>query len=244
MCLEEWWTWMWLNGDEEVDLRIDGWTVWDMIWERWKWEIKWRMIKENGRRRHTVSTPMNWHRSGRRRSLFLYKVYFSNIPFMLYPRTGSRSIPEVSSIFHLPKLLSYGHRPLQLLAISLELRLLASSSCQPSCANRHSTWLEGVLHYVYRDAVSTPVFVYPSGCRFYGWYGQSTATVMGWWWWWLLSYEEQYTDVTCSKLIPVRLQSVLGVSAIKFLVILIESIADVIVHRRLFLFGKYWIKVR
>jgi hypothetical protein len=69
-----------------------------------------------------------------------------------------------------------GHRPLQCLAISLDLRLLASSSCQPSCANRHSTWPEGVLHYVYLDAVSTPELVYPIGYRFYGWYGQPTAT--------------------------------------------------------------------
>jgi hypothetical protein len=44
-----------------------------------------------------------------------------------------------------------GHRPLQLLAISLDLRLFAKSSCQPSCANRHCTWPEGVLHYVYLD---------------------------------------------------------------------------------------------
>jgi hypothetical protein len=65
-----------------------------------------------------------------------------------------------------------GHRPLQLLAIWFDLRLLASSSRQPSCANRHSTWPEGVLHYVYLDSVSTPELVYPSGCRFYGWYGQ------------------------------------------------------------------------
>jgi hypothetical protein len=48
-----------------------------------------------------------------------------------------------------------GHRPLQLVAISLDLRLLASSSSQPSCAIRHSTWPEGVLHYVYQDVVST-----------------------------------------------------------------------------------------
>jgi hypothetical protein len=33
-----------------------------------------------------------------------------------------------------------GHTPLQLLAISHDLRQLASSSCQPSCANRHSTF--------------------------------------------------------------------------------------------------------
>jgi hypothetical protein len=42
-----------------------------------------------------------------------------------------------------------GHRPLQFLAIALDPRLLASSSCQPSFANRHFTWLEDVLHYVY-----------------------------------------------------------------------------------------------
>jgi hypothetical protein len=50
-----------------------------------------------------------------------------------------------------------GHRTLQCLAISLDLRILASISCQPSCANRHSTWPEGVLHYVY--AVSTPAVI-------------------------------------------------------------------------------------
>jgi hypothetical protein len=33
---------------------------------------------------------------------------------------------------------STGHKPLQMLAIALDLRLLASCSCQPSCANRHS----------------------------------------------------------------------------------------------------------
>jgi hypothetical protein len=49
-----------------------------------------------------------------------------------------------------------GHRPLQSLTASLDLRLLKSSSCQPSRVNRHSTWPGGVLHYVYLDAVSTP----------------------------------------------------------------------------------------
>jgi hypothetical protein len=49
-----------------------------------------------------------------------------------------------------------GHGPLQLLAISLDLRLIASSSCQPLYTNRHFTRPEGVLHYVYRDAISTP----------------------------------------------------------------------------------------
>jgi hypothetical protein len=60
-----------------------------------------------------------------------------------------------------------GHRPLQSFAISLGLRLLASSFCQPSCANRHSTWPEGVLHYVYLDGLSTPELVYSSGYRFW-----------------------------------------------------------------------------
>jgi hypothetical protein len=58
-----------------------------------------------------------------------------------------------------------GHRPLQSPATSLDLR---TSSCQPPCANRHYTWSEGVLHYVYLDAVSTPELVYPSGYQFYG----------------------------------------------------------------------------
>jgi hypothetical protein len=40
------------------------------------------------------------------------------------------------------------HKPLQFFAISLDPRLLASSSWQPSYANLHSTWPEGVLHYV------------------------------------------------------------------------------------------------
>jgi hypothetical protein len=49
----------------------------------------------------------------------------------------------------------------------LDIGLSISLSRQPSCANQ-STWLEGVLHYVYRDVVSTPELVYTSGCRFYG----------------------------------------------------------------------------
>jgi hypothetical protein len=61
-----------------------------------------------------------------------------------------------------------GHRPLQFLAISFSLWLLASRPCQPSCANIHSIWPEGVIHYVYRDTVSTPELVYLCGCRIYG----------------------------------------------------------------------------
>jgi hypothetical protein len=61
-----------------------------------------------------------------------------------------------------------GHMLLQYPAISLDLRLLASSSCQPSCANRLSTWPDDVLRYLYLDAVSTPELVYPSDYQFYG----------------------------------------------------------------------------
>jgi hypothetical protein len=43
---------------------------------------------------------------------------------------------------------------------------LASRPAQT--ANRHSTRPEGVLHYVYLDAVSTPELIYPNGYRFYG----------------------------------------------------------------------------
>jgi hypothetical protein len=58
-------------------------------------------------------------------------------------------------IYQQPTQFTAGHRPLQFLTISLDPRLLASSSCQPSCAYRHFTWPADVLHYVYRDADST-----------------------------------------------------------------------------------------
>ncbi|RVE45113.1 hypothetical protein evm_010222 [Chilo suppressalis] len=48
-------------------------------------------------------------------------------------------------------------------ATQIDLGLLASSSCQPPCANRHSIVPEDVLHYVCLDAVSTPELVYPNG---------------------------------------------------------------------------------
>jgi hypothetical protein len=84
-------------------------------------------------------------------------------------------IPAVFAIVHHHQPITGGHRPLQLLAITLDLRLLASSPCQPSCAIRHSTWSEGVLHYVYGDAASTSELVYrlsvlrliwPAHCHF------------------------------------------------------------------------------
>jgi hypothetical protein len=49
------------------------------------------------------------------------------------------------------------HRALQFLAISLDPRSHPGTAGRP--ANPHSTWPEGVLHYVYRDAVSTPELV-------------------------------------------------------------------------------------
>jgi hypothetical protein len=101
------------------------------------------------------------------------------ISLNLYPHKGSKDFLNitpryphctkmwvVSFVMISPLQSTAGHKPLQFLAISLGLRLLASSSCQPSCINRHSTWPEGVLHYVYLDAVSTPEFGYPSG-KFY-----------------------------------------------------------------------------
>jgi hypothetical protein len=94
------------------------------------------------------------------------KILMDEVAIVLFIVTIIISPPQSSA----------GHSPLLLFAISLDLQLLASSSCHPYCANRHSTRPEGVLHYVYRDAVSIPELVYPSGCRFYGWYGQPTAT--------------------------------------------------------------------
>jgi hypothetical protein len=103
------------------------------------------------------------------RTSFASTHLHSNPKTSLYARKSANLKQVLSSVWHKTLCFSYmvglpvvvvsfyhhhqpttaGHRPLQCLAISLYLRLLASSSCQPSCANRHSTWLEGVLHYVY-----------------------------------------------------------------------------------------------
>jgi hypothetical protein len=48
MWQEEWWTWMWKDGEEEVDQKKDG---------GWLWVMKWRVIEENGRRGHAAPTP-------------------------------------------------------------------------------------------------------------------------------------------------------------------------------------------
>jgi hypothetical protein len=57
MWLEEWWTWMWKVGEEEVDQKVDGLTVWGRIWEIWLWVRKWRVIEKNGGRGHAAPTP-------------------------------------------------------------------------------------------------------------------------------------------------------------------------------------------
>jgi hypothetical protein len=53
-------------------------------------------------------------------------------------------------------------KPLQLLAISLDLRLLASSSRQQIVIP------PGVIHHIFREAVFTPELIYPNGSQFYG----------------------------------------------------------------------------
>jgi hypothetical protein len=104
--------------------------------------------------------------------LIIYKIYSMLAVIELHLHI---TLVFIIIIISLPQSTA-GYRPLQCPTISLYLRLLASSSCQPSCANRHSTKPEGVLNYVYLDTVSTPELVYPIGCRFYGWYGLPTAT--------------------------------------------------------------------
>jgi hypothetical protein len=56
-----------------------------------------------------------------------------------------------------------------MLAISLDLRLLASSSCQPSCANCHSTWsadtkvfLYFIMHVIYKYCEDTVQLLPPT----------------------------------------------------------------------------------
>jgi hypothetical protein len=72
-----------------------------------------------------------------------------------------------NAFFIIISLLQSTVRPLQYLAISLDLWLLASSSCLPSRASRHSTWPAGDLHNDYLDVVSTPELGCPSGYLFY-----------------------------------------------------------------------------
>jgi hypothetical protein len=130
-----------------------------------------------------ASTDIAWQAS---RCLYSALCMFNHEKKSISPLSRIHNTSFISANYGLDKHVSVliisppqstaGHRLLQLLALSFDLRLLASSSRQPSCANRHSTWPEGVLHYVNRDAVSTLELAYPNGSRFYGWYGQPTAT--------------------------------------------------------------------
>jgi hypothetical protein len=75
-------------------------------------------------------------------------------PYIFLPiRNGCTPEVVIIIIIISPPLLTAEHK---LLPISLDFRQRTSSFHQPSCANRHSTWPEGVLHCVYCDAVSTP----------------------------------------------------------------------------------------
>jgi hypothetical protein len=81
--------------------------------------------------------------------------YFYNIMFKIIIIIPLKSTP--------------GHRAVQLLAISFDLRLLAA----PARRSAQIVTPPGGVgspqpHYVYRDTDSTPELVYPSGCRFYG----------------------------------------------------------------------------
>jgi hypothetical protein len=69
-------------------------------------------------------------------------------------------------------------RPLQLLAISLDLRLLAYSSCQLSCANCHSTSPEGVLQNVLLLFLLYWFWPIKKTCA------SADRTLIGWWKWW------------------------------------------------------------
>jgi hypothetical protein len=68
---------------------------------------------------------------------------YANLRNLRLIRIGGHEL-TTDTIITSPLQSTAGHRPLQLLVISLDLRLLASSFCQPSCANPHSTWPGGV----------------------------------------------------------------------------------------------------
>lgn len=53
-----------------------------------------------------------------------------------------------------------GRRPPQVWSILPGLPLLLSSAHRLPCAGRRSSWLEGVLHYVCRDVISTQELVF------------------------------------------------------------------------------------
>jgi hypothetical protein len=78
-----------------------------------------------------------------------------------------------------------GHRPLQSLAISLDLRLLASSSCQLSCANRRlsARWLKRTVllsHTLYRHRGSHRHPSYPNSWEDDNWWKFNQTTTYIW----------------------------------------------------------------
>jgi hypothetical protein len=83
------------------------------------------------------------------------------------------SSKQSSSSAHYSPLLDIGHCNL-----SPSRSILGYSHPAPASYSAQivtpSAW--GRQTFVYRDAVSTQELVYLSGCRFYGWYGQPTAT--------------------------------------------------------------------
>jgi hypothetical protein len=150
--------------------------LYDRIWERWLWVMKWRAIEESGGRGHAAPTPNELEEGQEEKEKVCKRQDKARRESELRPCIYTKSA-LLSKFFIIIIIITSqpqstaGHMILQFLTLSLDPRLPASSSCQPSCANRHSTCPEDVLHYVYRDAVSTLELVYLNGWRFYGWYG-------------------------------------------------------------------------
>jgi hypothetical protein len=103
------------------------------VWARARVKIWWNAVQ----RVSCITTCSGPHSNTADTVLFLVCWSFNNISF-----PSELIMLHLSSSFSLQ---STAGLPLQILAISLYLRLLASSFCQPFCAIRHSTWPEGVL---------------------------------------------------------------------------------------------------
>jgi hypothetical protein len=76
------------------------------------------------------------------KNIFFFKLLYLNIKLFLqssYWLFQTLRQYFIIIIIVSPLQSTAGHSPLQFLAISLDPRHLASSSCKPSCANRHST---------------------------------------------------------------------------------------------------------
>jgi hypothetical protein len=77
-----------------------------------------------------------------RRKLYCVDIVHKNISeWQIFTDKRSEAVYNLEPCLIISPLQSTaGHRPLQLLVISLDLRLLASSFCQPSCINRQVFW--------------------------------------------------------------------------------------------------------